>query len=174
METKFSSRRGGARDSKNESKEFDISSDHTEGNQSADISSITDKDVVMDVSSEQGGSSGGLSPPADKISNQDSNRVDNPGKASNTKVPDRNHNPLGILLLITTGMLISFASVGIAMNAGYKADSPVVWGPLTLSIVCMLTLVGLCNSRASNSIKPQAVRELNPEINRSSRGFGPY
>jgi len=87
---------------------------------------------------------------------------------NNIKVLDRNQ----VLLLITTGMLISFASVGIAMNAGYKADSPVVWGPLTLSIVCMLTLVGLCNSKASNSIKPQAVRELNPA--ERSKGFGPY
>lgn len=158
METKFSSRRGGTRDSEYESQEFDISSDHRVDNRSGDNSSITNQGLVMDVSSQQGGSS----------------RVDNPEKASNTKVPDRNHNPLGILLLITTGMLISFASVGIAMNAGYKADSPVVWGPLTLSIVCMLTLVGLCNSKASNSIKPQAVRELNPEISRSSKGFGPY
>jgi hypothetical protein len=102
-----------------------------------------------------------------------SNDQDNTGidKSSNKKVPDRNHKQLVILLPIT-GMLISFASLGIGMNAGYKADSPVVWGPLGFSIVCMLTLVGLCNSKASNSIKPQAVRELNPAI--SSKGLGPY
>ena len=137
---------------------------------------VQQEDIIPNICEKKEKHSGTLTLHSDSKKKSSSNDQDNTGikvkdESSKNKVPDRNHKTLAILLPIT-GMFISFASLGIGMNAGYKADSPVVWGPLTFSIVCMLTLVGLCNSKASNSIKPQAVRELNPAI--SSKGFGPY
>lgn len=111
-----------------------------------------------------------------QISIHGSGGVHNPGKASNTKVSDPNCRRL-VYLLPIVGLIFGTASVGIGMNAGHKADSPTVWGPLIFSIACIGSLVALCNAKASNSNEPNnskpAASPL-PIAPGSYKGIGPY